>query len=79
MAGHRSAGRPVIFFEHGQLVLVHGDARVEWIELEALLADDINSCEWILAAVAAAWALGMSPSLIGAGLRTFEQNNQNHR
>jgi cyanophycin synthetase len=79
MAEHRAAGKPVIYFEHGQLVLVHGDARVDWIELEALLAEDIKSCEWILAAVAAAWALGMSPSLVGAGLRTFEQNNQNHR
>ncbi len=74
LAAHRATGQPVVFFENGKLVLVQGDARVDWIALEALLLDDITACEWVLAAVAAAWALGMSPSLIGVGLRTFKQN-----
>jgi len=79
LAAHRAAGQAVVFFEAGKLVLVQGDARVDWIALEALLANDIETHAWVLAAVAAAWALGMSPSLIGAGLRTFEQNTKNHR
>jgi len=28
----------------------------------------------VLAAVAAGWALGLAPELIGAGLRTFDSN-----
>jgi cyanophycin synthetase len=30
----------------------------------------------VMAAVAAAWALGITPELIAAGLRTFESNPQ---
>jgi cyanophycin synthetase len=71
IAAHRAIGSPVVFYENGKLVLVQGDARVDWIALEDLLAGDLTASEWVLAAVAAAWALGMSPSLIGAGLRTF--------
>jgi cyanophycin synthetase len=35
--------------------------------------------EMVMAAVAAAWALGLTPELIAAGLRTFESNPQKAR
>ena len=35
--------------------------------------------EAVLAAVAAGWALGLAPELIGAGLRTFDSTPKKER
>ncbi|BCO27540.1 cyanophycin synthetase [Rhodoferax lithotrophicus] len=79
LAAHRASGQRVVFSEQGGLVLAQGDTRVTQIDLNGHWVDLPGSAEWVLAAVAAAWALGMSAELMGAGLRTFEQTIQKHR
>jgi cyanophycin synthetase len=75
---HRAAGGRAVVLEHGQLVLAHGQQTTPIAGLSQLAArrgkhmrDDKLVCS-VLAAVAAAWALQISPDLIGAGLKTFE-------
>jgi len=68
---HRGRGEAVVFVEGAQLVLAKGQAIVARIALNALAADIQALPDVVLAATAAAWALGIPAELIGAGLRTF--------
>ncbi len=43
-------------------------------ELASLPLSPLVPPEAVLAAIAAGWALGLTPELIGAGLRTFDAN-----
>lgn len=77
---HRAAqGRAVLVNAKGQVVLATGTAEVVLTSITRLTqqrdkagsaGDNLTSP--ILAAVAAAWALDISPDLIAAGLKTFE-------
>ena len=72
MARHRAAGERIAFVRDEAIVLAHADQETIVIDLARLMpnvADDIAS---VLAATAAAWALGVPPELLSAGLRTFE-------
>ena len=72
MGRHRATGERIVFVRGGAIVLAHGATETVVIDLSRLMptvADDVAS---VLAATAAAWALGVPADLLSAGLRTFE-------
>jgi cyanophycin synthetase len=71
---HRSEGGRAVFARHGRVILVTGGEEVLLEELGRRPANGAGLLgkEIILPAVAAAWALGLSPDLVGAGIETFE-------
>jgi len=78
LAAHRAAqGRAVLLNAKGQVTLATGAAEVPLTTVTHLAGRrKMDASEGlvssILAAVGAAWALGISPDLIAAGLKTFE-------
>ncbi|HJU71439.1 MAG TPA: cyanophycin synthetase [Paucimonas sp.] len=74
IAEHRAAGQRVAFLHHSSIVLADGTEETALLPLSSLKPAKAAQPETVLAAVAAAWALGIAPDLIGAGLRTFESN-----
>jgi cyanophycin synthetase len=84
MAGHRAEGHRAVFYRQGMAVLAvgasettaaHVDALVQRLNAarpsDAACASGPASASTVLAAIAAAWALGVVPELISAGLDTF--------
>jgi len=69
IAAHRAAGQRVVFQRAGRIVLAAGADEVATLPLTTLVPP-----EAVLAAIAAAWALGLTAELIGAGLRTYDGN-----
>lgn len=67
IAAHRKDGKRVVFQRKDCIVMTHGSTEVASLPLSPLVPP-----EAVLAAIAAGWALGLTPELIGAGLRTFE-------
>ncbi|WP_348695894.1 cyanophycin synthetase [Duganella fentianensis] len=67
IAAHRQEAGRVVFQRADRIVLGEGSVDVATLPLSPLVPP-----EAVLAAIAAAWALGLTPDLIGAGLRTFE-------
>jgi len=74
LAKHRAAGERVVFLRNNSIVLAHGDTDIASIALTSLKPSKAAQPATVMAAVAAAWALQISPELIEAGLRTFESN-----
>jgi cyanophycin synthetase len=74
---HRERGGRAVFLRGGAAVLAQGPAETPGANIDALLRrfgsanDKATTASTLLAAVAAAWALGISPELIAAGLDTF--------
>lgn len=71
IASHRASGSRAVFLRQRQIVLAQGEDEVSHIPLDSLAPTKAEKPEMVMAAVAAAWALGIAPELIGAGLRTF--------
>jgi cyanophycin synthetase len=69
IAGYRKDGKRVVFQRADRIVLAKGQDQVANLPLSPLVPP-----EAVLAAIAAGWALGLTPELIGAGLRTFDAN-----
>jgi len=70
---HRERGGRAVFLRGGAAVLAQGPAETPGANLDALLRRFAGSdAPTLLAAVASAWALGISPELISAGLDTFD-------
>jgi cyanophycin synthetase len=73
---HLQAGGRAVLVKDGNILLCHGTDEMLLLKLAAVpvSADECNQSqlENVLAAVAAAWALGISTSLIRAGIATFE-------
>jgi cyanophycin synthetase len=73
IAQHRQDGKRVVFQRMDAqtrcIVLAQGYDEVVSLPLSPLVPP-----EAVLAAIAAGWALGLTPELIGAGLRTFDAN-----
>jgi len=73
---HRRTGGRAVLVKNGSIVLCQGNEETLLLKLAAvpISADECNQSqlENVLAAVAAAWALGISTSLIRAGIATFE-------
>jgi hypothetical protein len=63
----------VVFQRADRIVLGEGSVDVATLPLSPLVPP-----EAVLAAIAAGWALGLTPDLIGAGLRTFEATPKKH-
>jgi cyanophycin synthetase len=64
LAAHRAAGGRVVFARSGTVVLAEGEG-------EAVLpVEEDGPAEVVLAAAAAAWALGLRPEAIRAGLES---------
>ncbi|WP_426190661.1 cyanophycin synthetase [Massilia sp. DWR3-1-1] len=72
LLAQRAAGQRSVFVRDGAIVL--GDGAHEQVLL-ALAALKPTTASWptsVLAAVAAAWALDVEPTILAAGLRTFD-------
>ncbi len=67
IATHRQDGKRVVFQRKDCIVMANGGDEVASLPLSPLVPP-----EAVLAAIAAGWALGLTPDLIGAGLRTWE-------
>lgn len=76
IVAHQQQGGRAVVVRDGAIVLVAGDERFELIQLAQVpvLADGSGPAQMdsVLAAVAAAWALGITQVLMRAGLTTFE-------
>ncbi|NDY91211.1 cyanophycin synthetase [Ideonella livida] len=77
VTAHLQAGGRAVLLRQGRVVLAHGSGEQPGVQLQRLLGrwgrpQDAELGEALLAAVATAWAFGISPELIGAGLETFE-------
>jgi len=71
---HRAQGGRSLFVCNEQIVLAQGPDQVAQIPLASMKKAKAEKPEMVMAAVAAAWALGIAPELIAAGLRTFESD-----
>ena len=69
---HRAEGERVVFLRNNSIVLAHGKEETALLPLSSLKPAKAAQPANVMAAVAAAWALAISPELIEAGLRTFE-------
>jgi cyanophycin synthetase len=73
ITAHRAAGGRAVFLGGGCLVLAQGAEETALCPIARLLhRSGIAHAERLLAGVAVAWAMDMSPDLIIAGLKTFE-------
>ncbi|GGZ05288.1 cyanophycin synthetase [Pseudoduganella plicata] len=72
LAAHCQAGGRAVFLQGGGFVLADGQDTVAVLPASCLPTDEEECREAVLAALAAGWALGLSPDLIAAALRTFE-------
>ena len=72
IANHRAEGERVVFLRDNCIVLALGKEETALLPLSSLKPVKAAQPENVMAAVAAAWALSISPDLIEAGLRTFE-------
>jgi cyanophycin synthetase len=72
LAAHRQAGGRAVFLHEGGFVLAEGEETVAVLPASCLPTDEEECREAVLAALATGWALGLSPDLIAAALRTFE-------
>lgn len=72
VAAHRQAGERVVFARDGRIVLAAGEQETLLIALSAMKPSTVKYPENVLAAVAAAWALGVPSDLLCGGLRAFD-------
>ncbi len=83
IAQHRIAGGRVVFWRQGHLILAHGDHETDALNrklpaIDKFFRDQILRCNEVLAAAAAAWALGVPVDLIRAGTKSFGQSPASH-
>ena len=76
LLAHRAQGHQVVCLREGSIVFAHGAQERPLLRLDNLKPAKAAQPEMVMAAVAAAWALDITPELIAAGLRTFESNPQ---
>ena len=74
IARQRGQGKRAVFLRDADIVLAQGTLDVAIMPLASLKPAKAAQPGSVMAAVAVAWALGLAPELIGAGLRTFELN-----
>ncbi|MBQ0131570.1 MAG: cyanophycin synthetase, partial [Comamonas sp.] len=71
---HREANGRAVVLNGSEVLLVQGNNERTLGKLDALRP--VNGCELdssaLLAAIATAWALDISPALIAAGIKTFD-------
>ncbi|RJG02865.1 cyanophycin synthetase [Noviherbaspirillum sedimenti] len=69
LAAHRAGGGRVAFLRHDAVVLAEGQSELAQLPLLPFAAGVAPAS--VVAGVAAAWAAGVEPQLLSAGLRTF--------
>jgi len=78
LRAHLAAGKRAVVAREGKVMLAHGDALTELTSLAAIpvtdAGRDTQQTDNMLAAIAAAWALGLDPALIRTGVETFGQD-----
>jgi cyanophycin synthetase len=72
LARHRASGERIAFVRDGRIVLAEGAQEIPLLALAKIKPVTAKHPESLLAAIAAAWALGVPADLICAGLRTFD-------
>jgi len=72
LAAHRAAGERVVFVRDGRIMLAEGGAETRLNTLDTMKPSTVKYPENVLAAVAAAWALGVPSDLLCGGLRAFD-------
>jgi cyanophycin synthetase len=73
IADHLGKGGRAVLMRDGHLVLKQGEQEMVLLKLAPVLGAECNwQLENVLAAVAAAWALGISTDIVRAGIATFE-------
>jgi cyanophycin synthetase len=80
---HRSENGRVVFWRKHHLVLAQGGQEIEALNrqlpaIDRLFKNQHLSCVEVLAASAAAWALGIQTDLIRAGIKSFGQSPGAH-
>ncbi len=73
---HRAGGERVVFVRDKNIVMSHGAEEIALLPLTSLQPAKATKPEMVMASVAAAWALGITPELIAAGLRTFDPTHK---
>ena len=76
LLAHRSAGGRAVFWRQGRLLLAEGRRETEVLESERpavarQLASGVLVASDILVAAAAGWALGLTPEMIRAGIKSY--------
>ena len=74
MTTHRQQGNRVVFLRDNHIVLAQGEHETALLPLTSLKPSKAAQPATIMAAIATAWGLKISPDLIEAGLRTFDSN-----
>jgi cyanophycin synthetase len=78
LTSHIALGQRGVFVDHGQLILAEGSVRRNLCTITTIPVTDRGSnqahIDCVLAAAGAAWALGVTPELIEAGLIAFHSN-----
>ena len=73
---HRAQGGRAVFVRYGRLVMATGKDELTLVEMSTIpllnSGADTFQVENVLAAVGAAWALGLSQELISTGIETFK-------
>lgn len=72
MAAHRATGERVVFVRDQRIVLAEGGDETALLDLAKIPPATVKHPDSVLAAVAAAWALGVPADLICGGLRAFD-------
>lgn len=72
LVAHRASGGRAVFLHADGFVLANGGDTIAILPASCLPNDEQECREAVLAALATGWALGLSPDLIAAALRTFE-------
>jgi cyanophycin synthetase len=72
MAAHRAAGERIVFARDGRIMLADGEIETPLNTLDTMKPSTVKYPENVLAAVAAAWALGVPSDLLCGGLRAFD-------
>jgi len=83
LAKHRADGGRVVFWRKGHLILAQGAQETDVLNrklpaIDKFFRDQILRCNEVLAAAAAAWALGIPFDLIRAGTKSFGQSPASH-
>jgi len=72
---HREQGKRTVLVRYGQIMLASGQGETSLAKLKDIPLTEYGKSpqqiENVLAAVAAAWALGISPDVMRTGIETF--------
>ena len=72
MARHRASGERIVFARDNHIMLAEGELETRLLDLGRIMPATVKHPASVLAATAAAWALGLPHDLICGGLRAFD-------